>query len=86
MTFLKKKNEVQKQSPEVFCKKCVLKNFANFNGKHVLESFFDKVSSLQPAGFLEDSNTSQGRRKLFYGGGGGGLSKKKKKEALAKTP
>ena len=53
----------------------------------MLESFFDKVSSLQPAGFLEDSNTSQGRRKLFYGGGGGGgLSKKKKKEALAKTP
>ena len=46
----------------------------------MLESFFDKVSSLQPAGFLEDSNTSQGRRKLFYGGGGGGgLSKKKKK-------
>ena len=45
----------------------------------MLESFFDKVSSLQPAGFLEDSNTSQGRRKLFYGGGGGGGGGKKKK-------
>ena len=26
---------VQKQSPEVFCKKGVLKNFANFTGKHL---------------------------------------------------
>ena len=25
----------QKQTPEVFCKKCALKNFANFTGKHL---------------------------------------------------
>ena len=32
--------EVQKQSPEVFCKKSVLKNFANFTGKHLCWSIF----------------------------------------------
>ena len=35
-------------SPEVYCKKCVLKIFAKFTGKHQCWSlFFDKV-----AGFL----------------------------------
>ena len=31
---------VQKQPPEVFCKKGVVKNFANFTGKHLCWSLF----------------------------------------------
>ena len=44
----------------VFVKKDVLKNFANFKGKHLcLETFFNKVAGLQPVNFLKrDSNTS----------------------------
>ena len=39
---------VQKQPPEVFFKKDVLKNFANFTGKHLCWSlFFDKVTGLK---------------------------------------
>ena len=35
---------VQKQPPEVFCKKVVLKNFAKFTGKRLCQSlFFNKV-------------------------------------------
>ena len=30
----------QKQLLELFCKKCVLRNFANFTGKHLCSSFF----------------------------------------------
>ena len=29
-----------KQSPEVFCKEGVLRNFAKFTGKHLCQSFF----------------------------------------------
>ena len=37
-------NSLQKQSPEVFCKKGVLKKFAKFTGKHLYQSiFFNKV-------------------------------------------
>ena len=55
--YLKK---IQKQSPEVFCKKGVLKNFANFTGKHPCWNiFYNQVAGLQPAGFLKkDSNAS----------------------------
>ena len=39
---------VQKQPPEVFFKKGVLKNFANFTGKHLCWSlFFNKVARPQ---------------------------------------
>ena len=39
---------VQKQPPEVFFKKDVLKNFANFAGKHPAEvSFLIKLQGLQ---------------------------------------
>ena len=31
---------IQKQSPEVFCKKWVLNNFTKFRGKHLCQSFF----------------------------------------------
>ena len=35
----------QKQPPEVFCKKGVLRNFAKFTGKHLCQSlFFNKVA------------------------------------------
>ena len=35
--------------PEVFCKKGVLRNFAKFTGKHLLQSlFFDKDAGLRP--------------------------------------
>ena len=38
----------QKQSPEVFYKKGVLKNFAKFTGKHLCQSlFFNKVAGLR---------------------------------------
>ena len=40
----------QKQPPEVFNKKSVLKNFTKFTGKHLCQSlFFNKVAGLRPA-------------------------------------
>ena len=40
----------QKQPPEVFCKKGVLRNFAKFAGKHLCQSFFlNKIAGLRPA-------------------------------------
>ena len=49
----------QKQPPEVFCKKGVLRNFSKFTGKHLCQSlFFNKVASLKPATLLKrDSGT-----------------------------
>ena len=44
---------VQKQPPEVSCKKGVLKNLANFTGKRLLESLFNKVAGLQVSKFIE---------------------------------
>ena len=39
--------------PKVFCKKCVLKNFAKFTGKHLCQSLlFNKVAGLRPANLL----------------------------------
>ena len=46
-------SEVQKQSPEVFCKKSVLKNFANFTGKHLCWNLFYEVAGLQLASFFK---------------------------------
>ena len=38
---------IQKQPPEVFCKKCVLRNFAKFTEKHLCKNlFFNKVAGL----------------------------------------
>ena len=52
-TFFKKVNS-QKQPPEVFCKKGVLRNFAKFTGKYLCQSlFFNKVAGLRPATFLK---------------------------------
>ena len=33
----------QKQPPDVFCKKGVLKNFASFTGKHLLKLFYKSI-------------------------------------------
>ena len=42
----------QKQLTEVFCKKGVLKNFADFKGKHLCRRLlFIKVVALRPATF-----------------------------------
>ena len=39
----------QKQPPEMFYKKGVLKNFAKFTGKHLCDSFlFNRVASKSP--------------------------------------
>ena len=47
---------VQKQPPEVFFKKNVLKNFANFTGKHLCWSlFFNKVTGLRACSFIKKS-------------------------------
>ena len=44
----------QKQPPEVFCKKGVLRNFAKFAGKHLYRGLFlNKVAGLRPATLLK---------------------------------
>ena len=40
-------NGSQKQPPEVFYKKAILKNFAMFTGKHLCESLLNKVAGLK---------------------------------------
>ena len=49
---------VQKQLPEVFCKKGVFKNLANFTGKHLCWSLFlIKLLQIGPESLLKlDSN------------------------------
>ena len=50
---------LEKQPPEVFYKKDVLKNFANFTEKHLwCKSLFTKVAGMRPATLLKrDFNT-----------------------------
>ena len=44
----------QKEPPEVFYKRSVLKNFAKFTGKYLCQSlFFNKVAGLRPATLLK---------------------------------
>ena len=41
---------IQKQPPDVFCKKGVLRNFAKVTGKCLCQSlFFNKIAGLRPA-------------------------------------
>ena len=45
---------LQKQPPEVFCKKGVLRNFSKFPGKDLCQSlFFNKVVGLRPPTLLK---------------------------------
>ena len=38
-------SDIRSSRPEVFCKKCVLKNFAKFTGKQLYQNlFFNKVA------------------------------------------
>ena len=47
--------QYQKQSPDVFCKKGVLRNFSKFTGKHLCQGlFFNKVAGLRPATILKN--------------------------------
>ena len=47
-------NKIRSSRPKVFCKKGVLKNFAEFIGKHLCQSFFfNKVAALRPAILLK---------------------------------
>ena len=46
---------MQKQLPEVFCKKGVLRNFAKFTGKHLCQSlFFNKACN-----FIKEETLAQ---------------------------
>ena len=48
------KTYIKKQPAEVFCKKAVLKSFANFTGKHLCWSLvFNKVAGLRPITLLK---------------------------------
>ena len=38
--------KIQKQPPEVFCKKVVLRNFTKFTGKHMCQSLFSQVAGV----------------------------------------
>ena len=54
------KFDFQKQPPDVFREKGVLRNFATFTGKHLCQSlFFNKVADLRP------KNTSGGCFRCF---------------------
>ena len=45
---------VRSSHPEVFCKKCILKNFPKLTGKHLCQSlFFNKVAGLRPKALLK---------------------------------
>ena len=47
-------NKIRSSHPEVFCKECVLRNFAKFTGKHKCQSFFfNKVAAPRPANSLK---------------------------------
>ena len=51
----------QKQPPEVFCKKGILRNFAKFTGEHPCQRlFFSKVAGLSPATLLKKRDSGTG--------------------------
>ena len=46
--------------PEVFCKKCVLRDFAKFTGKHLYQRlFFNKVAGLEACNFIKKETLAQ---------------------------
>ena len=65
----------QKQPPQVFFKKCVLKNFVEFTGKDLRQSlFFNKIASLRSTSLIKNRvqrrcfpvNFAKLLRTLFY--------------------
>ena len=56
------KENVQKQPPEVFYKKGVLRNFVKFTGKHLCQSLFLKKLPAEICQFCEISNK---KKKLY---------------------
>ena len=53
-------NKIRSSHPEVFCKECVLRNFAKFTGKHKCQSFFfNKVAVPQVCEFVKIENLAQ---------------------------
>ena len=53
------KENVQKQPPEVFYKKGVLRNFVKFTGKHLCQSLFLKKLPAEICQFCEISNNKK---------------------------
>ena len=53
VTTVKGFAKIQKQPPEVLYKKALLKIFAIFTGKPLLNSLFDKVAGLQACNFIK---------------------------------
>ena len=48
---------IREAAPEVFCKTGVIRNFAQFTGKHLCQSlFFNKVGGLRPATLLKKTS------------------------------
>ena len=51
---------------EVFCKKCVLRNFVKPTGKHLSQSlFFNKVAGLNPCSSISHFHTPWKRQKTY---------------------
>ena len=57
---------VQKQLPEVFCKKGVLKNFAKFTGKHLCQLLFLNKKYLLKKENLTHVNFAKFARTFFF--------------------
>ena len=74
VSILRRRKIVQKQPPDVFCKKGVLKNFAKLSGQHLSQSLlFNKVAGLSYQLYLKKIshkclpvNSAQFLRTPFY--------------------
>ena len=52
--------KIQKQPPEVFCKKDVLRNIPKFTGKHLCQGLcFNKVAGRRPTNLLKKEILAQ---------------------------
>ena len=51
--------KIQKQPPDVFCKKGVLRNFAKFTGKHLYQRVFFNKKLLKTCNFIKKDSVAQ---------------------------